>query len=31
MKLPATNGKTATIGFCWGGKQSFAYAAHSRS
>jgi carboxymethylenebutenolidase len=28
MKLPASNGKTATIGFCWGGKQSFAYAAH---
>jgi carboxymethylenebutenolidase len=26
MKLPAANGKTATIGFCWGGKQSFAYA-----
>ena len=28
MKLPAANGKTATIGFCWGGGQSFAYAAH---
>ncbi len=27
MKLPAANGKTATIGFCWGGAQSFAYAA----
>ena len=27
MKLPAANGKTATIGFCWGGMQSFAYAA----
>ena len=26
MKLPATNGKTATIGFCWGGSTSFAYA-----
>jgi carboxymethylenebutenolidase len=26
MKLPASNGKTATIGFCWGGMQSFAYA-----
>jgi carboxymethylenebutenolidase len=25
-KLPAANGKTATIGFCWGGGQSFAYA-----
>lgn len=28
MKLPAASGKTATIGFCWGGGQSFAYAAH---
>jgi carboxymethylenebutenolidase len=27
MKLPAASGKTATIGFCWGGGQSFAYAA----
>ena len=27
MKIPASNGKTATIGFCWGGMQSFAYAA----
>ncbi len=26
MKLPASNGKTATVGFCWGGAQSFAYA-----
>jgi carboxymethylenebutenolidase len=26
LKLPAANGKTATIGFCWGGGQSFAYA-----
>ncbi len=25
-KIPASNGKTATIGFCWGGMQSFAYA-----
>jgi carboxymethylenebutenolidase len=25
-KLPAATGKTATIGFCWGGGQSFAYA-----
>ncbi|MEX1140584.1 MAG: dienelactone hydrolase family protein [Bacteroidota bacterium] len=24
--LPASNGKSATIGFCWGGTQSFAYA-----
>lgn len=28
LKLPAASGKTATIGFCWGGGQSFAYAAH---
>jgi carboxymethylenebutenolidase len=27
LKLPSANGKTATIGFCWGGGQSFAYAA----
>jgi carboxymethylenebutenolidase len=27
MKLPAANGKTATIGFCWGGGTSFRYAA----
>jgi carboxymethylenebutenolidase len=26
LKLPAANGKTATVGYCWGGKQSFAYA-----
>ncbi len=25
--LPASNGKTATIGFCWGGSTSFGYAA----
>lgn len=24
--LPASNGKTAVLGFCWGGTQSFAYA-----
>jgi carboxymethylenebutenolidase len=28
IKLPAANGKSACIGFCWGGTQSFAYAAH---
>lgn len=28
LKLPAASGKTATVGFCWGGGQSFAYAAH---
>ncbi|HSU67128.1 MAG TPA: dienelactone hydrolase family protein [Tepidisphaeraceae bacterium] len=27
-KLSSASGKTATIGFCWGGGQSFAYAAH---
>jgi carboxymethylenebutenolidase len=27
MTLPASNGKTATVGFCWGGSTSFAYAA----
>ena len=26
MKLPAADGKTATIGFCWGGATSFRYA-----
>ena len=26
LKLPSASGKTATIGFCWGGGQSFAYA-----
>ena len=26
-KLPASNGKSATVGFCWGGSTSFAYAA----
>ena len=25
-KLPASNGKTAVIGFCWGGTQSWSYA-----
>jgi carboxymethylenebutenolidase len=27
LGLPAANGKIATIGFCWGGTSSFAYAA----
>jgi carboxymethylenebutenolidase len=27
LKLPAAKGKSATIGFCWGGGRSFAYAA----
>ena len=26
-KLPAANGRSATVGFCWGGGQSFAFAA----
>jgi carboxymethylenebutenolidase len=26
LKLPAANGKSASIGFCWGGSSSFAYA-----
>jgi carboxymethylenebutenolidase len=26
-RLPAANGKSATVGFCWGGARSFAYAA----
>jgi carboxymethylenebutenolidase len=28
LKLPAANGKTATIGYCWGGAASFRYATH---
>ena len=28
LKLPAANGKVATIGFCWGGSASFRYATH---
>lgn len=27
LKLPAASGRSATIGFCWGGGTSFAYAA----
>ncbi len=26
LKLPAANGKSASVGFCWGGTSSFAYA-----
>jgi carboxymethylenebutenolidase len=26
VKIPAANGKSATVGFCWGGSQSYAYA-----
>jgi carboxymethylenebutenolidase len=29
-KLPACNGKVAVAGFCWGGKQTFAYATHNK-
>ncbi|HKQ62921.1 MAG TPA: dienelactone hydrolase family protein [Candidatus Polarisedimenticolaceae bacterium] len=28
LGLPAASGKIATLGFCWGGAASFAYAAH---
>jgi carboxymethylenebutenolidase len=30
MKLPAANGKTATVGFCWGGGTSFRYASEQQ-
>ena len=29
-KLPAANGKVATVGFCWGGGKSFAFATHRK-
>jgi len=29
-KIPAGNGKIATVGFCWGGGKSFAFAAHRK-
>jgi len=29
-KLPASNGETAVVGFCWGGSKSFAFAAHRK-
>src|ERR1035438_3311791 len=29
--LPAANGKIATVGFCWGGGQSFAFATDRKS
>ena len=28
--IPAANGKVATVGFCWGGSKSFAFAAHRK-
>ena len=27
LKIPSANGKSATLGFCWGGARSFAFAA----
>lgn len=27
VRLPASNGKSATVGFCWGGARSFSFAA----
>src|ERR1035441_1541386 len=29
-QLPAANGKIATVGFCWGGGKSFAFATHRK-
>ncbi len=29
-KLPAANGKVVTVGFCWGGGKSFAFATHRK-
>jgi len=29
-KIPAANGKVATVGFCWGGGKSFVFAAHRK-
>jgi len=29
-KLPASNGKIAVAGFCWGGSKTFAFAAHRK-
>ena len=31
VHLPSANGKSATVGFCWGGGRSFAYAATQRA
>src|SRR5207248_2862214 len=30
-KLPAANGKIVVCGFCWGGQQTFRYAANNKS
>jgi carboxymethylenebutenolidase len=29
-KIPSANGKIATVGFCWGGGKSFAFATHRK-
>jgi carboxymethylenebutenolidase len=29
-KIPAANGKIATVGFCWGGGRTFAFATHRK-
>jgi carboxymethylenebutenolidase len=29
-KIPAANGKVVTVGFCWGGGKSFAFATHRK-
>src|SRR3954463_12395866 len=31
VSLPASNGKTGIVGYCWGGGRSFAYAVHNPS
>lgn len=30
LKVPASNGKLASVGFCWGGGKSFAFATHRK-
>ena len=30
LHIPAANGKIASVGFCWGGGKSFAFAAHRK-
>ena len=31
QKIPSANGKTAVIGFCWGGSQSFRFATNNKN
>jgi carboxymethylenebutenolidase len=31
LKLPASNGKLAVAGYCWGGGQTFRYATHNKN